>query len=72
MGLAGVLASERQAAFKVLDALLHHDQLGREFLHPLQQRPEHPDQLVLLPMAQLCQVGQALHLLDCLSCSRRS
>ena len=55
---AGVAAVERQLAFELLEALLHHRHVRHELLPLLPQRP---DQRVLLRMAELIKVGEALH-----------
>jgi hypothetical protein len=59
--LAGVLAVERQSTFELLDALLHYRHLCHQVLHLLLQGPQHLDQLVLLRVAELCEVGQVWH-----------
>lgn len=61
MGSAGVAAIECHLAFELFDAILHHHHLGHEVLHLLAQRPQHPDQLILLCMAELVEVGQVWH-----------
>ncbi len=57
-GLAGVFAVERQARLKVQDVLLHLLHLRRQRLHLL---PQGLDQRIFLRMAQVGQIGQALH-----------
>jgi hypothetical protein len=59
--LAGVFAIERQSALKMLDAILQHHHLRHEVLHWLLQRPQHPNQLILLRVTELGEVGQVLH-----------
>ena len=55
---AGICAVERQARLKVQDALLHLLHLRRQRLHLL---PQDLNQRIFLRVAQVGQIGQALH-----------